>query len=36
VDAHAHALAWAVPVAGVAFVIATAAWLQRGRGDAAH
>lgn len=36
VDAHAHALAWAVPVAGVVFVIATAAWLQRRRGGAAH
>ena len=33
---EAHALAWAVPVAGVVFVIATAAWLQRRRGGAAH
>jgi YjbE family integral membrane protein len=36
VDAHAHALVWAVPVAGVVFVIAVAAWLQRRRGGATH
>jgi hypothetical protein len=36
VDAHAHALVWAVPFAGVAFVIAVATWLQRRRGSAAR